>query len=68
MAQTLKKAFSWVKPYMGVIPTYPTALWLFFHASKEMVDIHNIDTSRFPREQNTLRLNCSQPVIISPLC
>lgn len=48
MDQTLKKAFSWVKPYMGVIPTYPTSLWLFFHAAKTAQDIDDVSCSRLP--------------------
>ncbi len=48
MNQTLKKAFNWVKPYMGVIPTYPTSLWLFFHAAKKAQDIDDISYTRLP--------------------
>ncbi len=48
MNETLKKAFPWVKPYMGVIPTYPTALWLFFHAGRTAQDINAVDTTRLP--------------------
>ena len=54
MHQTLKKAFNWVKPYMGVIPTYPTSLWLFFHASREAQDMNNIDTRRLPKDTKYL--------------
>ncbi|MEI6092134.1 MAG: polyamine aminopropyltransferase [bacterium] len=54
MNQTLKKAFNWVKPYMGVIPTYPTSLWLFFHASKNSQDINNISVNRLPKDTKYL--------------
>jgi len=49
MFHTLKKAFNWVKPYMGVIPTYPTALWLFFHASKNNVELTTNVANRLPK-------------------
>jgi spermidine synthase len=54
MSQTLKKAFNWVKPYMGVIPTYPTALWLFFHASKQNIDINSVEKSKLPKDTKYL--------------
>jgi spermidine synthase len=54
MNQTLKKAFSWVRPYMGVIPTYPTSLWLFFHASRTSQDISVQATNRLPSDTKYL--------------
>lgn len=54
MFETLKKAFNWVKPYMGVIPTYPTSLWLFFHASKKAEDIDLVGSNNLPNDTKYL--------------
>lgn len=45
MSKSLKRIFPWVKPYIGTIPTYPTSLWLFFHASKKDQDIKDFKNS-----------------------
>jgi len=57
MYQTLKKAFNWVQPYMGVIPTYPTSLWLFFHASTKANDMDKIEASRLPKNTKYISKN-----------
>lgn len=50
MYAALKKTFKHVKPYMGVIPTYPTALWLFFNASNNEIKIDNEAKNRIPND------------------
>lgn len=49
MYKTLKKVFPSVLPYMGVIPTYPTSLWLFFHAAKNDIDINKTNNESLPK-------------------
>jgi spermidine synthase len=50
MYKTLKKVFPSVLSYMGVIPTYPTSLWLFFHAAKKEININEINKKILPKE------------------
>ncbi len=60
MYQTLRKVFKWVKPYMGVIPTYPTSLWLFFHAAKVEQDVLKEKAGQIPTNTKYLTKELSK--------
>ena len=42
MFDKLSKSFKFIKPYMATIPTYPTAMWLFFHVSNTEINTNKI--------------------------
>lgn len=46
MYTKLKNVFSAVKPYFATIPTYPTALWMFFHANKTRIIPKNVSINK----------------------
>ena len=46
MYTKLQKVFLSVKPYFTSIPTYPTALWMFFHANKTEINPEKISLNK----------------------
>jgi spermidine synthase len=58
MYKNLKKVFPFIKPYTLTIPSYPTALWTMFHASKHEIKQYSILPSNTKYVTKEILENC----------